>query len=690
MRMKMNIKQTPCTKVSRLWVKMKSKGSNLKNLFVILLLFVFLLVSCNSSSSVSNESSTEMTSEKVVSKANFEINNTVVSLPEKHREIDLEIDGAAKDKSNTFEMPLIIQDPFDISPLTAVAVFYTNKNVAIRMTVVGDTKADTYTYNFPAAKAHRLPIIGLYAARENTVILEQLGVSTGKVKNEIKIITEPLPSLLSKNVEVTLAKGAAVNGITVISGLHSKTPYAFDTSGKIRWYIKVTSESYGYFPMSNERFMLMNVDGMVPTKVKPFSAEVYDMDFLGRVHNIYLVPKGAHHEIIEKTPNGNLLMLSNSINNHEEDSIVEIDRTTGKVVKFLSLSDVIKNTHDKPYDWAHINAISYNLKENTVILSCRNISSVVKLNWSSHKLLWILADPTIWKNTTYEKYVLKPVGPTIWHYEQHAAYDMLQDLDNNPKTMDLMLFDNRSFSIVPVKLNIKTELNTSSVVHYSIDEKAGTVKQLKRITNVHSDITSNFTLFSNQNRLVAYHGSVAGTSKQIGQIFEYEYSTGKLLRSYKTSDSFYRGYRQNFNYAAVNQPMEDNTNFIKGDLLPFIKNSKPVTSPEFIAPEEMKYWRSDDLLYITMRYSLVSKVEFVGEGKNGTWVINLVSDSTKKLKAGTFKKPVGNKLIQLPNFNNVTKYNFVVQLKQLPKGTYKLNIEYAGLYTSTGGVIKIE
>jgi len=460
-------------------------------------------------------------------------------------EIDNEIQNLLKDESFTFEAPLIIQDPYDIAPLTALAVFNTEKEVTIGLTILGDTPFDTFKFEFPKATEHRIPIIGLYPNRENTIILEQINQGEIKERKELKIKTEPLPEKLHNMVEVTNSKGKPIEGITIVSGGDVKTPFAFDSSGEIRWYLNTETEGHGYFPLSDGKFIIMSSDSMITTKKRQYATLLYNMDFLGKLHRDYFVPKGAHHEVIEKKPDGNLLVLSNSMENHVEDSVVEIDRITGKVIKELKLGDIIKDTYDDILDWAHINSISYNIEDDSIILSVRNVSAAVKIDWSTDELKWILSDPRIWKGTNYEEYVLKPEGPTLWHYEQHTVYEEKDDIDSNPETLDIIMFDNRVIRNSLIDVGIEEDLDKSSVTQYAINEKNGTVRQVKRFPNTLAYITSNYQLFYDKDRIIANHASARSGDTHWGEIYKYKYSTGEILRSYKIRKGFYRAYKQN-------------------------------------------------------------------------------------------------------------------------------------------------
>ncbi len=620
---------------------------------------------------------TSTVSTKNIYKSNISITD---SIPDVDRKIDLGIEKEIDNANNTFQNPLIIKDPFNRAPLTAVAVFSTEEAAIIKLTVEGDKSSDSIENTFQASKRHRIPIIGLYPGRTNKVKLEIIIAGNVVETKDLSIVTKALPKALLNSIQVTKKSGEEVPGLTMISGQGMSIPYTFDSSGIIRWYTIGKTPGHEYYPLSNGRFIFINEDAMVSSEKRAFTTQLYDMDFLGRIHNIYIVPKGAHHDITEKTPGGNLFYVSSSFEGHAEDLVAELDRKTGKIVKELKLGNVIKKLYDKSYDWAHINTIEYNPKDGSVLISPRNISSGVKINWMSGKIIWILSDPAIWKGTAYEKYVLKPVGPTQWHYEQHAIYQINEDIDNDPSTLDIILFDNRSFRINPAKLNITTGLGKSFVTQYAVDEKKMTVKQVKLFPNTYSNITSNFNLFYKLNRLIAYHASVYQDGKSWGEVYEYEYSTGKLISSYKLKGSYYRGYRINFDFIESNKPMVQNDNPIKGSLTPLKKLSTIPKKPSLKIPFVANMHISADMLYIKAPLLTISKVALVST--KSAWYINMATDPKKNITSEKLKTSY--------NPTNVTKYDTSINLLGIPKGKYYVYLNYYGVDVDTGGIIEIK
>ena len=75
------------------------------------------------------------------------------------KEKDFKIDGY------TIDEPNVILNPYGNSPLTALIMFETDKEVEVTVTIKGDDKLSTFTHTFAKEKEHYLPIYGLYADR---------------------------------------------------------------------------------------------------------------------------------------------------------------------------------------------------------------------------------------------------------------------------------------------------------------------------------------------------------------------------------------------------------------------------------------------------------------------------------------------------------------------------------------------
>ena len=270
-------------------------------------------------------------------------------------EIDQQLQ-AELENGYSWEEPMVIQNPYQVSPLTAVIIFDTKEECAVRFTVKGKTEAADISGEVEAAVSHRIPVIGLYPAMENTVVLELLDKS-GKVTDsqEITITTDELPDKLDDAVKPVKTSGESAFELTMVYGQRTTFPFAYDCMGDIRWYMSGEFTS-GIYMLSNNRMIVASNEAFMPSQDKPQTTNLYEMDYLGRAYTMYYVAGGNHHEVIEKEPDGNLLVLTSSLEGHIEDKIQEIDRQTGEVVNELIMEDIFGGKYEDRVDWTHLTA----------------------------------------------------------------------------------------------------------------------------------------------------------------------------------------------------------------------------------------------------------------------------------------------------------------------------------------------
>ena len=226
----------------------------------------------------------------------------------------------------TFDHMLVIKDPYGEAPLTALALFILEEPARVRVTTKGNLKETDFVTELPKKKEHRVPILGMYAEKANDIVIEILDDEGNCVKSHtFTIRTKRLPKSL-RNV-ITVKKWTdkpAYSNIMINGGVKIHT-CVFDIEGKIRYYLSRKPRGYGIFPLSDGHFFYMEKYISVPSYSNPQTVESYDMDYFGRVFRTYLTEKGVHHTAEEKA-GGNILTGSNSMLEHTEDCVIEIDR----------------------------------------------------------------------------------------------------------------------------------------------------------------------------------------------------------------------------------------------------------------------------------------------------------------------------------------------------------------------------
>lgn len=577
--------------------------------------------------------------------------------------IDQDIQEKLESLQYTIEEPYIIQNPYGNSPLTAYVIFYTDEPCSVTVTVKGKLRsADiTRTVN-EVTRYHRVPVAGLYPKKNNRVLLtlnDESGTVIGTRK--LRIRTEKLPKLVRNAVSVERSREIPSNELTEISGFNTKYPLAFDAQGDIRWYLYGSYDTYGLFPLANGHFLIN--DGLVCTQniLKPLSQRIMEMDYMGRVYRIYLMNRGVHHDMMEKTPNGNFLVLTNSLENHVEDMVAEIDRDTGEIVKTLDLSEIFGDTYRDMTDWAHLNTISYNEENDCVLISVRNLNCVIKVNWTTNELVWIMGDPETFYGTPFQNKVLTATGDNFrYQYQQHASYEVPEDLDDDPETMQLMLYDNHYINARSVE-TFDNDMN-SYVSIYTINEKEHTVSLYKSYQGKKSIVYSNSLLNMEKRRVYSMGGNRQYYSiykYPQGVIYEFDYDTGKAVNEYSSKTTFYRGYDFPLDPNTCYKPLKQRKNYVLGTPCTFTKSSTRDTLPDDLLPDDFVTFKIIDhnTLCVWGKNHTIDTIELVSSSSSYRYTQYGINQQQNLFASKVFYTAVDFSDVEYGSYEVVLKYN---------------------------------
>lgn len=194
----------------------------------------------------------------------------------------------------SLDNPNVIINPYGNSPLTGIAMFETSDYSEVSISVNGDIN-----YTFGKNKHHIIPIYGLYADYDNTIVLR----SENKEK-VINIKTDKLPDDFGE----VLCDGN-------YSFYNGNYPYASDSNGNVRWYLN--KKYYGDITVYKDNIIIGN-DSYTEDN---YSTGIYRMNFLGKVYGEYLLSDDYYGNSIYA--DGNIYALSKNI--------VMIDSQTGTI-----------------------------------------------------------------------------------------------------------------------------------------------------------------------------------------------------------------------------------------------------------------------------------------------------------------------------------------------------------------------
>ncbi len=321
------------------------------------------------------------------------------------------------------ELCNIILNPNNRTPLAAVTEFTTNDTARVTVRIEGDLPIENENKEFK--KDHKVPIIGLYPDKENTVTISVRERSGNRYSQTCKVTTEAI-KVESYIPSIQIVKKPADtddenNGELLFLGTAIHNDIIFDKNGDIRWYFKEDSfkskTGIIYRQLRNGN-LLVGIEDSTDSRPKPYwFSELIEIDFLGDIKKRYNVPNYVHHGAVE-LPSDNIFALS-STDNGAENAVVEIDKETGEIVTTWNLDDHLQADREptrwsnsilrrnqmgmvpndgRGNDWCHGNSIDFQVSstysaEDTYLflISCRNQDAVIKFTASPTDL----ANPTI-------------------------------------------------------------------------------------------------------------------------------------------------------------------------------------------------------------------------------------------------------------------------------------------------------
>ena len=179
-------------------------------------------------------------------------------------------------------------------------------------------------------------------------------------------------------------------------------------------------------------------------------------------------------------------------------------------------------------NWAHVNSVDYDGTDDSIIISSRHQSSVIKIG-RDKEVKWILSAPNGWKGKFKDK-VLTPVdkngkplkcemgqceGGFDWTWTQHTGWKI--DEKSKGDIVYVSVFDNGDGRAFRQPEHEKD--NYSRAVIYKIDQKKMTVEQVwdygkERGYELYSPITSSVEYQADKESVIVYWASVGLKTKE--------------------------------------------------------------------------------------------------------------------------------------------------------------------------------
>ena len=288
--------------------------------------------------------------------------------------------------------PLVVVNPYDLSPLTALILFQTETPCQIAIHVPGKDAQTALDFAFDGSDTdHIIPVYGLYAGTKNMVELTLTPEDGGAYTVTVPVETEQLSARYDFLHIITAMEQPekyepGVN-ISYESVLYLGGVAAFDSGGEPRWHLALPEVQFYTQNYDYNGHFLLGVDYGWEQRY------LFEVDPLGRIYQVTALYNSSFHHDVEVYGENSVLIPYSSVNQPTiEDMIVEIDLDTGEIVNTMDLRDVLQSTRgisNASNDPFHLNAIVAIEGSTDILLSLRAQDYILRMSWPDGEIKWI-------------------------------------------------------------------------------------------------------------------------------------------------------------------------------------------------------------------------------------------------------------------------------------------------------------
>jgi arylsulfate sulfotransferase len=292
----------------------------------------------------------------------------------------------------------------NVSKVTSVTFNISPKPNSVSLPVTVTWSAATLSARgYLQANVINLPVFGLYAGYQNQVSF-QFDFDDGTVQYlQYQIATQPYTDPSGVNLNPTIIKARAPGSTLGFNFFIMKSltgsPVIVDTDAQVRWIVPASGTAAVYY--TNGQFVTGSQSAPTVTVLQFDGTQSTPQINLPQP----LLASFTHN--IDPGPSGELAEFNGTddLGDSIDDIVAEIlPFSTQPPIQTFDMADILTsymqaNGDDasafvRPgIDWFHVNASTYDPSDNSVIISSRE-NFLIKVNYSTHDIVWILGDPT--------------------------------------------------------------------------------------------------------------------------------------------------------------------------------------------------------------------------------------------------------------------------------------------------------
>lgn len=405
--------------------------------------------------------------------------------------------------------PLLVLNPFGTNTTGVYAQFETEDEGTLTYTVSSPGTEDftrAAEDHDPSASSFEGQLIGVVPGAENTVTATWQPEGGEPAEFSFTMTAPPSASGDRTTLDRTVEGDAEelTDGLFAVIGLNRHRDYTllYDNAGVLRAEFDLD----GY---RTDRLEFYG-DTMVTTVGRNMVARI---DGLGRVVATHVLTGYEMHHDFDLTEDGKVVTLATeTAKDSVEDVLVSLDLRTGAYEKTVDFTELLADykSRTQPYgpnavdDWLHLNSIDWSPDGDSVIVSSRETSAILKVDdvHGSPEIDYIIGQRDVWAGTDAEDLLLEKAGDFPDTAGQHSV------VRHDDETLAdgqyyLTMFDNSYWRYssrpdyrgsVPAGASPVATADpslSSKYRKYLVDENAGTYSQVETVPVPYSAIVSN-------------------------------------------------------------------------------------------------------------------------------------------------------------------------------------------------------
>ena len=429
--------------------------------------------------------------------------------------------------------PELQANPGGRVPLAAVIRFDAGPGVNSELTITDGVNTWSADFDDAVVRggSYRIPVVGMRPDREHGITLELNAPDGATEAHRFTYRTPPLPEnpLEIPPFDIKVSRPELMEpGVTFLSVRrrapgrpHWLTPKqrrfsqdwgiltVLDARGEIIWYYNSKYRTAGIARLLNGNILMHRTDfstieiDLLGNTVRQFYAEDRPFPPPEDLEAIPIKGQQTLHHQPHQMPNGDFLAFSANGYLVEDYYSSDTDPDAPRKDAMVMADTVVQLTpegeqvwswntidyldpfrlgydtfwsywwvrgFDQYMDWTHANGLSYDESDDSILVSLRNQSAILKIDRQTKNIKWILGRHDGWSEALQDK-LLTPVGDLLWPGYQH-----------NPRMTHsgtVILFDNRAHGgAMAFEERLPVHRNFSRGVEYEVDEKTMTVRQV--------------------------------------------------------------------------------------------------------------------------------------------------------------------------------------------------------------------